>query len=191
MQEAIEVTLRVTGVLERLGVRYVVGGSIASSLHGHTRSTQDVDVVADLQSEHVIPLVSALRSDFYIDEPAVRDAVNRRSTFNAIHLATMFKVDVFVAGRQPSTRLELERSQRYRLDEPQGEISVASPEDVVVQKLYWYRLGSHVSERQWLDAMGVVTVNRQRLDVEYMRRIAAELEVMDLLDRMLHEAGWL
>jgi hypothetical protein len=189
VQEAIEVTLMVTSVLERLGVRYVVGGSIASSLHGHSRATQDVDVVADLQREHVLPLVSALASDFYIDEAAVRDAVNRRSTFNAIHLATMFKVDVFVAGSQPSTRRELERRRTYRLDDPPGEIVVASPEDVVVQKLYWYRLGNHVSERQWLDALGVVTVNRKGLDLDYMRQTAAELEVTDLLDRMLDEAG--
>jgi hypothetical protein len=189
LDEAIEVTLRFTRVLDRLGVRYVVGGSIASSIHGHTRSTQDVDVVADLQTGHVLPLVSALAGDFYIDEAAVRDAVARRSTFNAIHLGTLFKVDVFVAGPQPATRRELQRGQTYRIEDPPGEISVASPEDVIVQKLYWYRLGDHVSERQWLDAMSVVTVNRERLDLEYMREIAAELEVPDLLERMLAEGG--
>ena len=80
VEEAIAVTLRITGVLENLGVAYLVGGSLASSLYGQPRSTQDVDVVADLRPEHVAPLVAALSDDFYLDEPAIRDAVERRST---------------------------------------------------------------------------------------------------------------
>jgi hypothetical protein len=190
MQEIIEVTLRVTGVLESLRVEYLVGGSLASSVHGHARSTQDVDVVADLRMEHVSPLVAALCDDFYLDEPAIRDAVTRRSTFNIIHLKTLLKVDVFVAGDQRSTRRELQRRQAYRLNtSPPEDIIVASPEDIVVQKLHWFRLGDHVSERQWSDAMGVLTVRGKQLDLDYMRELAADMGVSDLLVRALNEAG--
>jgi hypothetical protein len=190
VDETIEVTLRVTSVLERLGVPYLVGGSLASSLHGEPRLTQDVDVVADLQPQHVEPFVAALREEFYVDEPAVRDAVERRSTFNVIHLQTLFKADIFVAGHQRTTRRELERRQAYRLDlEPPGEIVVASPEDIVVQKLHWYRLGDHVSGRQWHDAMGVLRVRGRELDLGYMRELAGEMSVGDLLARALQEAG--
>src|SRR4051812_7855398 len=97
LNETIEVTLLITTVLESLDIPYLVGGSLASSLHGQPRATQDVDIVADLQPQHVAQLVAALRDGFYLDEPAIRDAVNRRSAFNVIHLRTMFKADVFVA----------------------------------------------------------------------------------------------
>lgn len=190
MEEVIGVTLRVTAILEKLDVPYLVGGSLASSLHGEPRATQDVDIVADLKPEHVAPFVSALHDDFYVDEPAVRDAVKRRSTFNVIHLETMFKVDVFVAGNQRVTRRELERRQVFILDvQPPEEIIVASPEDIIVQKLYWYRLGDEVSERQWSDAMSVLKIRNRKLDLDYMRDVATEMGVEDLLVRALREAG--
>jgi hypothetical protein len=190
VEEAIEVTLRITAVLERLGILYLVGGSLASSLHGEARSTQDVDVVADLHPEHVAPFVAALSGDFYLDEPAIREAVERRSTFNLIHLGTLFKADVFVAGNQPSTRRELERRQAFTLDiDPPEAIIVASPEDIIVQKLHWYRLGDHVSERQWSDAQSVLMVRGKQLDLDYMRELAEEMGVSDLLGRALREAG--
>ncbi len=190
MEEALAVTLQVIRTLEWLGVPYLVGGSIASSIYGRPRATQDVDVVADLRDEHIPDLIAALRDDFYLDEPAVRDAVGRRSTFNVIHLNTMFKVDVFVAKHDAATAQELARRQPYVPPQsPDTEIALASPEDVVVQKLYWYRLGDHVSERQWSDAMGVLTVRGKDLDREYMHDLAAELGVDDLLIRAFRDAG--
>jgi hypothetical protein len=190
VEEVIEVTLRVTSIFEALGVPYLVGGSLASSLHGKPRATQDVDLVADLGERHVAPFVEALRGDFYLDEPAIRDAVARRSTFNVIHLGTLFKVDVFVAGDDQPTRREMERRQRFRLDAAgSGEIEVASPEDIVVQKLHWYRLGDHVSERQWSDALSVLAVRGGSLDLAYMRDLAREMDVGELLERALREAG--
>jgi len=189
LEEPIEVTLEITRVLEDLGIEYLVGGSLASSLHGHPRSTQDVDVVADLRPEHIEPLVAAIRSAFYLDEPAIRDAVDRRSSFNIIHLRTLFKVDVFVAGDDLPTRREMQRRRPYRLEDPPADIIVASPEDIIVQKLHWYRLGDHVSERQWGDAMNVLTVRGSNLDREYMHDLAAQMGVDDLLTRALRDAG--
>ncbi|HEU4883437.1 MAG TPA: hypothetical protein VFT45_14345 [Longimicrobium sp.] len=190
LEEALQVTLRVIRTLDLLGVRYVVGGSIASSIYGIPRATQDVDVVADLKEEHIPGFVAALRDDFYLDEPAVRDAVRRRSTFNVIHLHTMFKVDVFVAKEDRATAQELARGQPYIPPEiPDAQIALASPEDVVVQKLYWYRLGDHVSERQWTDAIQVLKLRGSVLDHSYMRDLAVEMKVEDLLARALRDAG--
>jgi hypothetical protein len=190
VEEPIEVSLEISRIFEELGVDYLIGGSLASSLHGHPRSTQDIDVVADLGPEDIVPLVAALQGGYYFDEPAIRDAVNRRSTFNVIHLRTLFKVDVFVAGDDLPTRRELERRQTYTLDtDPSAEIIVASPEDIVVQKLHWHRLGDHISERQWLDAMNVLNVRGRELDVGYMHDLAMQMGVDDLLSRALREAG--
>jgi hypothetical protein len=190
MKETLDVTLRITGVLEALGVVYAVGGSLASSLHGFPRATQDVDIVADLREDDVPALVAALRDHFYLDEAAIRTAVRDRSSFNVIHLDTLFKADLFVAKDDEPTRQELARRQRYRLplDTP-GEVDLASPEDVIVQKLYWYRLGDHVSERQWMDAQSVLTVGGELLDLRYMRQLARTMGVGDLLERALSEAG--
>lgn len=190
MEEAIVVTLRITAVLEEMNVPYLVGGSLASSLHGFPRATQDVDIVAHLRPENVESFVAALEAEFYLDEPAIRQAISQRSSFNLIHLETFFKADIFVAGSDRVIREEMQRRQPFRLDgETAAEIIVASPEDIVVQKLYWYRLGDHVSDRQWLDALGVLQVRGRNLDREYMAHVAAGLGVVDLLERAFDEVG--
>ena len=134
LEEALGVTLRVIRTLDGLGVEDVVGGSIASSIYGIPRATQDVDVIADLREEHIPAFVAALRDDFYLDEPAVRDTVRRRSTFNVIHLHTVFEVDVFVAKDDAATAQELARGQPYVPPGiPDARIALASLKDVVVQ----------------------------------------------------------
>jgi len=184
MTGILEVALYVAGILEELDVPYLVGGSLASSLHGIPRATQDADLLADLESDQVSELVARLQGSFYIDARAVDEAVRSRSSFNVIHLETMFKVDVFVAKKDPATRTELARRQRYVLDEAkQQEVVVASAEDIVVQKLLWYKMGGEVSDRQWNDVLGVLKVQGSRLEQVYLRDTARQLGVEALLER--------
>lgn len=190
MDEILEITLFVADTLERLGVAYLVGGSLASSLHGIPRATQDVDIVAALGPEHLAGLISALEGSFYLDAAAIRDAIEQHASFNLIHLATMFKVDIFVAKEDPISREEMRRRERYVVAEnPRRELVVASAEDTIVQKLYWFSLGDEVPGRQWSDALGVLKVAGERLDLAYLRRTAALLGVPELLERILAEAG--
>jgi hypothetical protein len=93
--EPVEVTLKVTDVFEKLGVPYLIGGSLASTLYGMVRTTQDSDIVAEMQHEHLAPFVSALQDEFYLDEEMIADSIRRNGSFNIIHRETMFKVDVF------------------------------------------------------------------------------------------------
>jgi hypothetical protein len=186
--EAIRITLLVTIELERLGVSYVVAGSLASSLHGLPRATADVDIVAALRVEHAQPLATALGEAFYVDVDMIRDAVTRRSEFNIIHLATMFKVDVFVPTLDAVSRGELARGTAILVDADQGRtFRVASPEDTVAQKLSRYRRGGEISERQWRDVVGVLGVQGGKMELEYLRATADALGVRDLLDRALTE----
>lgn len=190
MDDIIAITLQLAGVCNQLGIRYVVGGSLASSLHGFPRATQDVDFVLEMRQDDVATFVNILRDDFYLDEGAIRDAIDRRSSFNLIHLASFFKADVFVAKDDEPSRLQLERSRRYSIGtEPGRELVVASPEDVIAQKLFWYQLGDRVSERQWSDALGVLKVAGTQLDLAYLRRVSAMLGVDALLEEATREAG--
>ena len=86
----------VIDAIEGLGLRYHVGGSYASSVHGVPRQTLDADLVVDLDVASVPKMAARLRDRFYLDEERMAHAVARRSSFNLIHLGTGFKVDFFV-----------------------------------------------------------------------------------------------
>lgn len=186
--EAIRVTLLVTTLLDQLGVPYVIGGSMASIIHGMLRTTMDVDIVADVRSEHVPFLVTELQDAFYVDEPMIRQAIQRRSSFNLIHLSTMFKVDIFVPKGRPFDRQQLDRRISEQMDaEGKAQLWVLSAEDVILAKLEWFRLGGEVSERQWRDILGVMKTQQSALDKDYLRQWAEALAVSDLMERALQE----
>jgi hypothetical protein len=186
----IAVTLIVTEVLEELHVRYAVGGSVASSLHGIFRASVDVDIVAELQHDHVKPLLERFSNDFYLDEAAIVRAIELRRSFNMIHLATMFKVDIFVAREHAFDRALLDRGAVHLIArDPERRATIASAEDVVLAKLAWYREGGEVSEQQWRDVLGVLQVQAGRLDREHLDRMSRSLGVADLLARAIEEAS--
>jgi hypothetical protein len=174
-----EVVARVVAAIEDVGVAYMVVGSFASNYHGVPRMTQDADVVVDADEPAILGLVAALAGDFYVSEEAAREAFAHRTMFNAIHLATGFKVDVVVKKRRPFSDEELRRRQVGTL--ARRPVQFATPEDTVLAKLEWARLGS--SERQYRDACGILSVQGARLDQDYLARWAADLGVGDLLER--------
>lgn len=187
--EAVEVTLKVTDVFERLGIPYLIGGSFASTLYGMVRTTQDSDIVAEMQLEHIKPFVLALQSEFYLDEEMIAEAIQSNSSFNIIHRDTIFKVDVFVPRPCPFLQSQLARAQRQTfIFDTEVSAKFASPEDTILSKLEWYRMGGEVSDRQWRDVLGVLKTRAGDLDLAYLREWASELKVSDLLERALKEA---
>lgn len=187
--EPIEVTLKVTDVFEKLGVPYLVGGSLASTLYGMVRTTQDSDIVTEMQLEHIQPFVSALQDEFFVDEEMIAESIQRNSSFNIVHRESMFKVDVFIPRPRPFLQSQLARAQRqtFTLETEVG-AKFASPEDTILSKLEWYRLGGEVSDRQWRDILGVMKTRAGDLDLAYLRLWAGELKVSDLLERALSDA---
>ncbi|KXB05588.1 hypothetical protein AKJ51_04930 [candidate division MSBL1 archaeon SCGC-AAA382A20] len=181
-KEPIQVARLVKDAFENIGFSYAVVGSLASSLHGVPRSTQDVDIIANIEKSCIDPFVEALEEDFYIDKAMVEEAVNNHSSFNLIHLETMLKVDVFALGSNSVEQNELKRAERYLVDQEDGiEFIVAKPEDVLIQKLKWYRQAGEVSDQQWKDVLGILEVQEGKLDAQYLEDTAQELGVQDLL----------
>lgn len=177
--------------LDQHAVEYRIGGSLASSVHGVARSTLDVDLVVDLPADLARTLASDLTGAYYADAFLIEDAVRRLGSFNLVHLETMVKVDVFVLGGDPYDREAFARSERAALDDSsQAEtFAVLTPEDIVLRKLLWYRRGGEVSERQWSDVLGVLRVQGEGIDREYLGRWAEQLGIGELLERALGESA--
>lgn len=187
--DPIAVALRVARTLEACGVRYLVGGSLASSISGEPRSTLDVDLVVELTETDVEGFVRDLGDEFHADAESLQRAVRDKTSANLIHLATSTKVDLFVVGGSPLDRSQMDRRQKVTVaTHPERHLFVYTPEDILLQKLRWYRMGEEVSDRQWRDVLGIIAVQGETLDEDYVRGGAEVLGVGDLLDRALKEA---
>jgi hypothetical protein len=181
--------LPVVDALESQQVPYYVGGSVASSFTGIARATQDADLVADLRTAHVSRFVQALEESYYISSDRVRSAVRDRKSFNLIHLETAFKVDVFVLPLGAFARKAMDRRVPLEVPEAGRVLDFCSPEDIVLSKLQWYEAGARVSDRQWYDLQGVLRLQGELLDLDYLRRWGRVLGVGELLEKALGEAG--
>jgi len=189
ISDPIRVALIVAEALEACRVRYLVGGSVASTVSGEPRSTLDVDLVVELTEKDVAPLSAALGDRFHVDAESLRRAVRERSSTNVIHYATSTKVDLFIVGGSPLDRQQMDRRVRVQVSsDPDAWLYLYTPEDILLQKLRWYRLGNETSDRQWRDILGILLVQEGRLDASYVQQGATALGVSDLLQRSLIEA---
>lgn len=174
-----ELMQRMADFFEAEGIAYRVVGSLASMIYGEPRFTNDVDIVAD------IPLAKAERfcrhfasPEYFVSEPAVRDAIQRRFQFNVLHPASGLKVDVILPPRTEFARSEAARVRRVRAE---GEYDAwfGSPEDVLLNKLVYFRLGGGVSEKHLRDIAGMMKLLREKLDRAYIADWAAKLGVAE------------
>jgi hypothetical protein len=179
----------VARVLVQLGIPYALGGSMASSTYGISRHTADADITVEPFPGREADLIAAFGPNYYASLPAIQDAVRRRSSFNIIDTARGFKVDLFVRKDDPFEQSAMDRRVSLEFPDAPGQpLMVQSPEDLVLFKLRWYRLGNETSEQQWKDVLGVLKVQAGKLDVGYLERWAPHVGVEDLLARARQES---
>jgi len=184
----IMVLQKLIDVLDSLNIAYVIGGSMASSAYGVPRFTQDADITVEPFRSSADKLFEALKQDFYISKAAMYQALQAKSSFNAIHLATAFKIDIFVQSDTEFQSQMFARSKKLHVSSSAKPLSFVSPEDIILLKLDWYKRSDCTSERQWSDILGVLTAQASTLDFEYLKTWAAKLTLNDLLKKAIHES---
>jgi hypothetical protein len=175
--EPSELLRRFVEVLDRLGIRYLVAGSMATTIYGEPRFTNDIDVVVDLRPEQVDSFcLSFPPTDFYCYREAVVDAIRQRSQFNIIHFESGIKIDVFIPDESEFSRTQLGRGVQTRLGSG-FEVRFAAPEDVILKKLEYFKEGG--SEKHIRDIAGVLKVQAERIDRQYIADWATRLGLGD------------
>lgn len=188
--EPLQITLKVITVFEQLGIHYFVGGSLASSVFGLVRATMDADLIADIHPEQIALLVNALNNEFYIDAEMILDAVLHSSSFNLIHLESMFKVDVFVLKQQPFDLAQMKRRVPLIIEETNpSPVYFSTAEDMILAKLTWFRSSGEESERQWRDVLGMIQIQGERLDMDYLHTWAKTLGLSELLQKAIFDVS--
>ena len=172
----------IVGRLNEHGIAYMIGGSVASSIHGEPRTTRDVDIVIEVDEDGLRRLLASFdHVRYYVDSPAAAEPVRDGQIFNVIDPSAGWKADLVLRKNRPFSKIEFERRQVEQVLDV--EVMVASPEDVILTKLEWAQRGG--SARQVEDARGIIALQGERLDRNYLRRWAAELGVADVLDSLL------
>jgi len=185
----LQAALRVAHGLEQVGAQYQVVGSVASSIHGDPRSTNDIDFVVRLSPLQVPDLTQALGPDFDVDTEALQDAMRSHRSWNIFFLPQFIRIDLFAL---PQTEYDEAAFQRRRAEVigPEDErLVVQSPEDVVLRKLRWFRDGGEVSSQQWRDVVQVLRVQGAAIELGWLDRWAGSLGVADLVARARQESG--
>jgi hypothetical protein len=193
LSEVRDVLRLLTERLQHMGAVYFIGGSVATAVLGSPRMTRDIDIVVVLHQGNVNTFATTMEPEFFVDVDlayaAIHSAETEDAAFNILHLPTMFKVDVFIHRSSEWQNNALQRRQEVVFGEEPETFSVyiASPEDMILQKLRWYRLTGERSDRQWNDVQGVL-LEQTEIDLDYLRRFSEEAGVTDLLERALQEA---
>jgi hypothetical protein len=170
---------RIVAIFESLGIPYFITGSMASIAQGEPRFTNDIDVVADIPLNLVPALATAFPSpEFYLSEQAVREAITRRFQFNILQISSGLKVDVIIPPDDDFNRARRNRIVRLNIDS-HSTGWFASPEDVILKKLCYYREGG--SEKHLRDSAGLLIVQAERIDNDYLNDWAGKLGVAEEL----------
>lgn len=168
---------------EKLGIQYFITGSIASIFYGEPRFTNDIDVVADIEEEHISGLLKSFPEDeFYISEDAIRDAIRHKHQFNIIHPSSGLKIDVIIRKKDAFDNSRFERIEKiYPIEDTQANFS--SPEDVIIMKMRYYKEGE--SEKHIRDITSMLKISGDSIDRDYIKNWAHKFDLLDIWKAIL------
>jgi hypothetical protein len=169
--------------LETSKIPYMLSGSMCSSFHGQPRATNDADIVINPTKEQLLHFVTSLGPDYYASQEAALQSLKNNSMFNIIDIQAGWKADFII--RKKRAYSEQEFSRRKDANVMGMDLSIVSPEDSILSKLEWSK--DRESQAQFNDAMGVLMVQWDRLDFDYMKKWAKELKIEDSLEQLLTE----
>lgn len=183
-------TLDAATAFARCGLRHALGGGLASSIHGELRLTLDADFAVALPVLAAERFVLTAQASFHLELEDVRDAARDLRMFCMTHKADFVKVDAHVVPDTGHHKAEFDRARWIQIgDEPGEDVLVATAEDVLLQKLLWFRKGGESSQQQWRDVRGILKARGRNLDLGYVRDWAEQQGTLELLERARAESA--
>jgi len=177
LQELTKLAKKIGEILDRYGMRYHLTGGVVASHYGELRNTQDVDIVVEMDAcKDRQALFQDLKKEFYIDQSAFDEAIQMKSMFQILDMDTMLRADIYTASVLPC---RFERIVQAEIVEG-ASLPIASPEDSILSKLYWIKLGSGRSRK---DVVAMLRV-QENLDNAYLEATAEQLGVKPILDEL-------
>lgn len=191
IEDPMAIAYKIIDKLNLLNIPYYIGGSVASSLQGEARFTENIDLVIYLELSQVEVFIETFSSDFYVSDVAVKDAIlGISSYFNLINFESLEKADIFISRSDDFSRSQMNRRQLYvPEDNPEQAFYLCTPEDTVLQKLVWMRIAQNESQKQWRDILGVLKIQRERLDLDYLWQWSEYLNLSASLNQALQQSG--
>lgn len=167
-----ELLRKITVALEANGIPYMLTGSIASSMYGVPRATNDIDIVIAPTREQLLSMVQLFhRVGLAVDREAAVAALRKKTQFNVIDFPRGLKVDLILRKDREFSVAEFDRRETHEVEGIR--VTIATPEDVLLAKLEWARIGD--SERQLIDAAGIIKMQGDTLDFSYIERWVEQL----------------
>ncbi len=179
-----ELLREIAKILQKLDIPYCITGGFAVSVWGRPRATFDIDIVVQLKKLQAAKLTNLLRNlseAGYIDNDAMRTAIQHEGEFNFIHPETGFKIDFWVVTKNSVGLKEIQRAIAYSLN---GQvINFISPEDLILSKLRWYKLSN--SDKHLEDAHSVLKIMGEKLDKKYLEREVKKQKLVAIWKKLI------
>lgn len=186
----IDLAVSLGEILDNLNIPYYLGGGLASSFWGERRQTEDADIAVILKPDKVEQLITALSTEFYVSENAIDDAMRGfTNTFNVIHTASVIKADIYPLQQNDFELSAMSRRIQVQLFSTNQTIYIISPEDIILQKLRWYKIADNYFQKQWRDILGVLKARRKILDFDYLRLWSDLLKLTPEMEKALDETN--
>ncbi|MBI2041963.1 MAG: hypothetical protein HYT20_03015 [Candidatus Nealsonbacteria bacterium] len=177
--ELVAILKTVVHRLEKIKIPYVLTGGLAVSFWGSSRSTHDIDIVIDARKEDQEKILNIFKKDFYISEIAVSDAIERRFTFNIIHLKEGLKVDFWLSKKDSFRTMEFKRRLKKKIFDKY--IYIISPEDLILEKLLWIKESR--SDKHIEDIKSIIEISKP--DLNYIKGWAKKTSTYDILEEII------